>query len=103
MDDKDAKKVMEAVLFASNEVYTAKQLAIVLGNSGIPRVRSLIGELNQEYEQTNRTFRIVKIGEFDAQPCRGEHVSRTNEIGKFSVSSYELRENGRVRIRFKIN
>ncbi|MCZ6533681.1 MAG: SMC-Scp complex subunit ScpB [SAR324 cluster bacterium] len=63
MDDKDAKKVMEAVLFASNEVYTAKQLAIVLGNSGIPRVRSLIGELNQEYEQTNRTFRIVKIGD----------------------------------------
>ena len=48
-------------------------------------------------------IRIVKIGEFDAQPCRGEHVSRTNEIGKFSVSSYELRENGRVRIRFKID
>ncbi len=48
-------------------------------------------------------IRIVKIGEFDAQPCRGEHVSRTNEIGKFSVSSYEIRENGRVRIRFKID
>ena len=48
-------------------------------------------------------IRIVKIGEFDAQPCRGEHFSRTNEIGKFSVSCYELRENGRVRIRFKID
>ena len=48
-------------------------------------------------------IRIVKIGEFDAQPCRGEHVTRTNEIGEFSVSSYELRENGRVRIRFKID
>jgi len=48
-------------------------------------------------------IRIVKIGEFDAQPCRGEHVSRTQEIGEFSVSSYELRENGRVRIRFKID
>ncbi len=47
-------------------------------------------------------IRIVRIGEFDAQPCRGEHVSRTQEIGEFSVSSYELRENGRVRIRFKV-
>ena len=48
-------------------------------------------------------IRIVKIGEFDAQPCRGEHVGFTQEIGKFSVSSFELRENGRVRIRFKID
>ena len=48
-------------------------------------------------------IRIVKIGKFDAQPCRGEHVSHTNEIGKFSVSSFVLRENGRVRIRFKID
>jgi len=48
-------------------------------------------------------IRIVKIGKFDVQPCRGEHVSRTNEIGIFSVSSFELRENGRVRIRFKID
>jgi len=48
-------------------------------------------------------IRIVRIGEFDAQPCRGEHVGYTEEIGKFSVSSYEIRENGRVRIRFKVN
>ena len=48
-------------------------------------------------------IRIIKIGDFDAQPCRGEHVGCTQEIGKFSVSSFELRENGRVRIRFKID
>ncbi len=48
-------------------------------------------------------IRIVKIGEFDAQPCRGEHVSLTKKIGIFSVSSFELRENGRMRIRFKID
>jgi len=47
-------------------------------------------------------IRIIKIGQFDAQPCRGEHVSYTQEIGTFSISSHELRENGRVRIRFKI-
>ena len=48
-------------------------------------------------------IRIVKIGGFDAQPCRGEHVGHTKEIGEFSVSSYELRESGRMRIRFKVD
>ncbi|MFQ5676031.1 MAG: hypothetical protein ACE5G1_09060 [bacterium] len=48
------------------------------------------------------TIRIVKIGEFDAQPCRGEHVNHTQEIGHFKINSYELRENSRVRIRFKV-
>jgi segregation and condensation protein B len=63
MNDTDAKKVLEAVLFASNDILTAKQLVTILGNSDIPRVRSLIDGLNQEYEQTSRTFRIVRIGD----------------------------------------
>ncbi len=63
MNDTDAKKVMEAVLFASNDILTAKQLGAILGNSGIPRVRTLIDGLNHEYEQTSRTFRIVRIGD----------------------------------------
>ena len=31
--------------------------------------------------------RIVKIGDFDATPCAGEHVSRTREIGRFRIKS----------------
>lgn len=63
MNDTDAKKVTEAVLFASNDILTAKQLGAILGNSGIPRVRALVDDLNREYEQTSRTFRIVRIGD----------------------------------------
>lgn len=63
MNDTDAKKVTEAVLFASNDILTAKQLCAILGNSGIPRVRALVDDLNREYEQTSRTFRIVRIGD----------------------------------------
>ncbi len=47
-------------------------------------------------------IRIFKIGDFDAQPCGGPHVSTTAEIGRFEICSYEKRENGRVRIRFKV-
>ncbi|NIV91658.1 hypothetical protein GWN42_02360 [candidate division KSB1 bacterium] len=48
-------------------------------------------------------IRIVRIGDFDAQPCSGEHVSNTGEIGTFRISSFEMKDSGRVRIRFKID
>ncbi|MCG8607491.1 hypothetical protein MJD09_21225 [bacterium] len=47
-------------------------------------------------------LRIFKIGDFDEQPCRGPHVKSTAEVGRFEISSHELRENGRTRIRFKV-
>ena len=45
---------------------------------------------------------IVKIGELDATPCAGEHVSRTNEIGHFCVKSYDMKGDKIVRIRFTL-
>ncbi len=48
------------------------------------------------------TIRIVRIGEYDSQPCRGEHVASTAEIGAFRIASFETRENGRTRIRFRV-
>ena len=48
------------------------------------------------------TIRIVRIGDFDAQPCAGEHVDHTAEIGRFILFSHEKREDGLVRIRFKV-
>lgn len=47
-------------------------------------------------------IRIVHIGNYDAVPCRGEHVASTAEIGVFKIASFELRENGRTRIRFRV-
>ncbi len=63
MNEQDAKKVLEAVLFSSSEVMPAKQLAGILGNSNVPRVHHLVEALNGEYEKTNRTFRVLRIGE----------------------------------------
>ncbi len=47
-------------------------------------------------------IRIVEIGDFDAQPCRGQHVERTEQIGVFRLLSHSMRENGRIRLRFKV-
>ena len=63
MNEQDARKVVEAVLFSTAEVLSAKQLAAILGNTPVPRIHDLVSALNSEYEQTSRTFRIVKLGD----------------------------------------
>ena len=49
-----------------------------------------------------RRISIVRIGDLDAQPCSGPHVERTAQIGTFRIISFEHRDNGRLRIRFKL-
>lgn len=46
-------------------------------------------------------LRIVKIGDYDACPCIGHHVTRTKEIGQFKITTSGF-ENGVLRIRFKL-
>ena len=47
------------------------------------------------------SIRIIKIGDYDACPCSGLHVSHTKEIGKFKIISTNF-DNGVLRIRFKL-
>jgi len=49
------------------------------------------------------TIRIVKIGNIDATPCRGKHVSHTNQIGLFRIKSYTMSKDNVVRIRFGLD
>ena len=47
------------------------------------------------------SIRIIKVGDYDACPCSGLHVSHTKEIGKFNIISTNF-EDGVLRIRFKL-
>jgi len=47
------------------------------------------------------TLRVVRIGEYDACPCIGEHVARTGELGSFRLTTHSF-ENGVLRLRFKL-
>ena len=47
------------------------------------------------------SIRIIKVGDYDACPCSGQHVSNTKEIGNFKIISINF-ENGVLRIRFKL-
>lgn len=46
-------------------------------------------------------IRIVKIGDYDACPCLGQHVSSTRQIGTFQIASVSFND-GVLRIRFKL-
>lgn len=52
-------------------------------------------------EEAGDTIRIISIGDYDACPCSGVHVSSSNEIGSFSISSSDYAE-GVLRVRFTI-
>jgi len=52
-------------------------------------------------EDAGDRVRIVKIGEYDACPCIGTHVSSTKAIGRFQMISSTF-ENDVLRIRFKL-
>lgn len=53
-------------------------------------------------ENAGEEIRIIRIGNFDACPCIGQHVSNTSEIGSFYITSADFNE-GVLRIRFRIN
>lgn len=52
-------------------------------------------------EEVGDRVRIVKIGDYDACPCIGTHVSSTKAIGRFQIVSSTF-ENQVLRIRFKL-
>ncbi|MGL5318890.1 MAG: hypothetical protein ACRC9Q_09420 [Bacteroidales bacterium] len=52
-------------------------------------------------ENAGDTLRIVKVGDYDACPCIGMHVSNTSEIGRFVINNYDYSD-GKLRIRYKL-
>ena len=52
-------------------------------------------------DEVGETIRIIKIGDYDACPCSGLHVSHTKEIGRFKIISIGYND-GKLRIRFKL-
>lgn len=52
-------------------------------------------------EDAGEKVRVIKIGEYDACPCSGLHVTSTKEIGNFKIFSSDFKD-GVLRIRFKL-
>jgi len=52
-------------------------------------------------EDAGDRIRIIRIGDYDACPCIGPHVTSTAEIGRLRIISTSF-EDGQLRIRYKL-
>ena len=48
------------------------------------------------------TIRIVQIGDLDVIPCVGKHVEHTGQIGRFVITSADMKDENTIRIRFAL-
>jgi misacylated tRNA(Ala) deacylase len=53
-------------------------------------------------DDTGNLIRIIRIGNYDACPCSGLHVSSTHDVGEFRIISSSYAD-GILRLRFKLS
>ena len=91
------KELLEALIFAASEPLTVKQLKNILQeaeHAGELSVEALIETLNEEYQQTSKPFRIMRIAggyQFATVPEYAEWVGKLyKEQGKRKLSQSSL-------------
>jgi len=60
-----------------------------------------IADLSKLPDDASDTLRVIRVGDYDACACIGQHVDNTSELGHFEIISHDF-ENGRWRVRFKL-
>lgn len=60
-----------------------------------------IVDLSKLSTEASEMLRIVRVGDYDACACIGQHVNNTSEIGRFEVLTHDF-ENGRWRVRWRV-
>ena len=76
-------KIVEAVLFASDEPVEWKKISEIIPGTSFGEISSIINELNDSYERYGHTFRIVEVAggfQFETLPQYGEFVQKLFSI-----------------------
>lgn len=60
-----------------------------------------IADLSKLPTDASEMLRVIRVGDYDACACIGQHVDNTSELGRFEIISHDF-ENGRWRVRFKL-
>lgn len=92
-----------------NEITEIEQRVNQVINEDFPVVEEFINReealknfiLERLPDDAGDEIRIIKIGDYDACPCIGQHVTSTKEIGQFKIISTGFNDNV-LRIRFKL-
>jgi misacylated tRNA(Ala) deacylase len=83
-----ANEVIAQDLEVLEEFYSREEAQIKFNLSKLP-------------DDAGDKIRIIRIGDYDACPCSGQHVSHTKEIRTFKIISTDF-NNSVLRIRFKL-
>ena len=86
--EEQANEVIKKDLLVTEHFYSKREAEKLFNISKLP------------YEAGEK-IRIIKIGDYDACPCSGLHVTKTNEIGIFKIISTSFND-GVLRIRFNL-
>jgi misacylated tRNA(Ala) deacylase len=98
----DRKLTQEEITVIENKVNQIISQNLPVTESYLAREEALKNfSLDKLPDQAGDNIRIIKIGEYDACPCIGKHVSSTKEIGGFKMISSNF-EDGVLRLRFKL-
>ena len=80
--------IIQQDMNVSEEFYSIDEAEIIFNLSKLP-------------DDAGDKIRIIRIGDYDACPCSGQHVLHTNEIGTFKIISTDYNDNV-LRVRFKL-
>ncbi len=72
-------KIIEAVLFASDAPVEEHRLRDIAGGLSTTELLDAVDELNRQYEQTGRTFRIVEVAggyQFESMSAWGPYIEQ---------------------------
>ena len=78
----------------------AADLPVFAEDMARPEAQALFN-LERLPEGASETLRIIRIGDYDACPCIGEHVECTGLLGVFRLTTHSF-EDGVLRLRFKL-
>lgn len=94
---------------SENEIIEIARRVNEIIDSNLPVYEELVSreeaakyvDLSKLSSEAGDLLRIIRVGDYDACACIGQHVSNTSEIGTFEIISHDF-ENGRWRVRFKL-
>lgn len=82
MDRNEAKRIIEALLFAADMPLPPVKIKTIIGGIDAKVLRDLINELRQEYEQDGHSFALVEIGGGYQIYTRQEYAKWVQELFK---------------------
>ncbi|MFT3753306.1 MAG: hypothetical protein QM800_10675 [Paludibacter sp.] len=94
-DDNQVKELTDKV----NEII-GLQLPVTIDFMDREEASKLV-DLSKLPADATDLLRIVRVGDYDACACIGQHVENTSELGRFEIISHDF-ESGRWRVRFKL-